>query len=117
MSPEEFATQSFDYVIIGGGTAGLTLAARLSEDENVTVAVLEAGGDRLNDPMVNTPGLSIQLMDKPEYDWSFQTVPQKQTRNRIHGWTRGKCLGGSSAVNFMMFSHCSKQDLDNWIEL
>lgn len=117
MSPEELATKSFDYVIIGGGTAGLTLAARLSEDENVTVAVLEAGGDRLNDPMVNTPGLSIQLMDKPEYDWSFQTVPQKQTRNRIHGWTRGKCLGGSSAVNFMMFSHCSKQDLDNWIEL
>lgn len=117
MLAEDFSKKSYDYIIIGGGTAGLTIAARLSEDENVSVGVLEAGGNRLNDPMVDAPNLFLQLWDKPEYDWSYQTVPQKGTGNRVHGWARGKCLGGSSAINYTMFSMCSKQDLDNWAEL
>ncbi|OCL04181.1 GMC oxidoreductase [Glonium stellatum] len=117
MSAENFSKKSYDYVIVGGGTAGLTIAARLSEDENVSVAVLEAGGNRLNDLMVDAPNLFLQLWDKPEYDWSYQTIPQKGTGNRVHGWARGKCLGGSSAINYTMFSMCSRQDLDNWAEL
>lgn len=76
MTPEEFVSKGFDYVIIGGGTAGLTLAARLTEDENITVGVLEAGGNRLGDAIIDTPGLAMQALDKPEYDWAFQTVPQ-----------------------------------------
>ncbi|KAF2651639.1 GMC oxidoreductase [Lophiostoma macrostomum CBS 122681] len=117
MSVDEFLKRSYDYVIIGGGTAGLVLAARLSEDPNVTVGVLEAGGNRLGDPLVDAPNLFLQLWDKPEYDWCYKTVPQKGTGGRVHGWARGKALGGSSAINYNMFSMASRQDLDNWAEL
>ncbi|OAG07777.1 alcohol oxidase [Paraphaeosphaeria sporulosa] len=117
MSPEEFTETPYDYVVIGGGTAGLVVAARLSEDPNVTVGVLEAGDDRLDDPLVDAPNLFLQLWDKPEYDWSYKTMPQKGTEGRVHGWVRGKVLGGSSAVNYNMFSMASRQDIDNWEEL
>lgn len=76
MSPEEFTKTSYDYVVIGGGTAGLVVAARLSEDPNVTVAVLEAGGNRLDDPLIDAPNMFLQLWDKPEYDWCYKTIPQ-----------------------------------------
>jgi choline dehydrogenase len=76
MSAEAFAAKSYDYVIIGGGTAGLTIAARLSEDPNVTVGVLEAGGNHLGDPLVETPGLHLQLLDASKYDWAYKTEPQ-----------------------------------------
>lgn len=76
MSAEEFSSKSYDYVIIGGGTAGLVIAARLSEDPNVTVAVLEAGGNRLDDPLIDGPNTFLNLWDKPEYDWCYKTVPQ-----------------------------------------
>ncbi|KAF2495286.1 alcohol oxidase [Lophium mytilinum] len=117
MSAEQFIKKSYDYVIIGGGTAGLVLAARLSEDEAVTVSVLEAGSNRLNDPMIDAPNNFMGLWDKPEYDWAYKTVPQKGLDNRVVYWPRGRCLGGSSTINFNMFSLASKQDLDNWGEL
>jgi len=56
MTPEEFTSRPYDFVIVGGGTAGLTLAARLSEDGKTTVGVIEAGGNHLGDPLVDTPG-------------------------------------------------------------
>jgi hypothetical protein len=75
-SPEEFASQSYDYVIVGGGTAGLTLAARLTEDPNVSVGGLEAGLNRLADPNVLVPGLDFNAISNPGYDWVFRTAPQ-----------------------------------------
>lgn len=66
----------FDYVVVGGGTAGLTVASRLSEDEEVRILVVEAGGDGRGDPLILTPGCLTQLYGKDEYDWNFRSVPQ-----------------------------------------
>ncbi len=67
---------SYDFVIIGGGTSGLVVASRLTEDPNVTVLVLEAGADRLSDSRITTPGLALTTWDHPDFDWQFMTTPQ-----------------------------------------
>ena len=74
--PEDFIHNSFDYLIIGGGTAGLTVAARLSENPNITVGVLEAGAARLKDPSILTPAAFPTLVGNEGYDWLFRTVQQ-----------------------------------------
>lgn len=76
MDTEDFVSKLYDYVVVGGGTAGLVVAARLNEDPDVTVGVIEAGGNRLNDPLLDGPSLFTQLWDKPEYDWQYKTIPQ-----------------------------------------
>lgn len=76
MSLEEFLDVSFDYVIIGGGTAGLVLASRLTEDPTITVGILEAGTLHLGDLNVESIGGNGQMLHNPEYDWIFKTVPQ-----------------------------------------
>ena len=68
--------KSFDYIIIGGGTAGLVLANRLSAESGVSTLIIEAGSDRLSDPKITTPGLLTLTYDDPQYDWGFETVPQ-----------------------------------------
>ena len=70
------ADQEFDFVIVGGGTAGLVVANRLTENPDNSVLVLEAGSDRLKDPRITIPGLTAALYDNPEFDWSFKSVPQ-----------------------------------------
>lgn len=76
LSAAAFAASTFDYLIAGGGTAGLTLAARLTEDPTITVGVIEAGVDRSDDPKVLTPGLATSMWEDPDYDWIFKTLPQ-----------------------------------------
>jgi hypothetical protein len=73
---EAFCSIEYDYVIIGGGTAGLVLAARLSENESINIGVLEAGELKQDDPSISTPLLSSSLQGDPSYDWIFKTVPQ-----------------------------------------
>jgi hypothetical protein len=73
---EEFTRTIFDYVICGGGTAGLVLAARLSENPDITVGVIEAGKYRIGDPLVDTPATFSQMFENPEYDWCMYTTPQ-----------------------------------------
>ncbi|KAL7796478.1 hypothetical protein V8C37DRAFT_371821 [Trichoderma ceciliae] len=104
----------FDYIIVGGGTAGLTVANRLSEDASVKVLVIEAGQDHYNDPLVQCPALVVGMYGKPEYDWNFSSTPQPGLNNRIINQARGKQLGGSSALNFMMLLYPPRGSLDAW---
>ncbi|KAK1984481.1 hypothetical protein LZ30DRAFT_586110 [Colletotrichum cereale] len=114
MAPSQELETPFDYIIVGGGTAGLVVASRLSEDDNVRVLVVEAGADKSADPLVLTPGLVAGLYGKEEYDWNFTSVPQPGLNNRRINQARGKMLGGSSALNFMMVVYPSKGILDTW---
>jgi len=75
-SVKDFLRHTYDFVICGGGTAGLALAARLTENPDITVGVLEAGKYKIGDPLVDTPALFLQMLGNPEYDWIFKTVPQ-----------------------------------------
>ena len=75
-SLEDFLHGSFDYIVVGGGTAGLAVAAHLTEDPNITVGVLEAGAAKLGDQNIMCPAAFGQLVGNPEYDWLIQTVPQ-----------------------------------------
>ena len=114
VDPASFATTYFDYLMTGGGTAGLTLAARLTEDPDIIVGVIEAGLDRTDDPKVLTPGFAPTMWNNPDYDWIFDTVPQTHGNNRVVNQPRGKQLGGSSAINFNFWTHASQQDIDDW---
>lgn len=117
----DFASRPFDFLVIGGGTAGLAVAARLSENPALLVGVLEAGSpaavggiDRLN--AVNTPGCYGQTLGTG-CDWQFETLPQPGFGGRTVEWGRGKILGGTSALNFMTWNRASRQDYDAWREL
>ncbi|KAL8847231.1 MAG: hypothetical protein Q9221_007718 [Calogaya cf. arnoldii] len=113
----ESLKESYDYVIIGGGTSGLVVASRLTEDPTVTVLVLEAGSDKVNDPRIFTPGLAVALWDNPEFDWQFKTTPQDGLHGRIIAHPRGKTVGGSSAINVGLMVYPSKSGLDSWEKL
>lgn len=103
-----------DYVIIGGGSAGCTLAARLSEDPAVRVLLLEAGGAN-NGMLVRMPaGVGTLIKDKGPHNWGFWTEPEPQLDNRRLWWPRGRGLGGSSAINGMIYMRGHPRDYDEW---
>ena len=114
---EEFSQTEFDYVIVGGGTAGLVLAARLTEDPTLKVGVLEAGEAKMDDPIISTPLLFTKLPGNKEYDWMMATTPQAGTKNKTHAVPRGKVLGGSSAINFMIYVRGQLTEYDDWARL
>ncbi|KDR78179.1 hypothetical protein GALMADRAFT_245214 [Galerina marginata CBS 339.88] len=109
--------KSFDYVVIGGGTAGLAAAARLSEDPSVTVLVLEAGEKNLGDPLIDVPLQFGQTFGNPQYDWAFKTAKQKNANDKEFVWPRGKGLGGSSAMNFYAWIKPPAADIDAFEKL
>ncbi|KAK4963641.1 hypothetical protein LTR10_001270 [Elasticomyces elasticus] len=123
VTAEEFLQHSYDFIIVGGGTAGLTVAARLSENPDITVGVLEAGVNTLDDPLVDTPAALSKLIKNPKYDWEFETEPQA-SRSRVtspgfgrHHIARGKMLGGSSGLNYMAYVRGSNADFDDWVAI
>lgn len=109
--------QHFDYVIIGGGSAGCTLAARLSEDEGVSVCLLEAGGKSHKAASIIVPALSIINMVTKGRNWGFETTAQQGLNGRKGYQPRGKVLGGSSGTNAMIYIRGDKADYDNWAKL
>lgn len=108
----------FDYVIVGGGSAGSTMAARLSEDPNVSVCLLEAGGGG-NGILVRAPaGAATMLPGRPKINnWAYETIPQSGLNGRKGYQPRGKVLGGSSAINAMLYVRGHKSDYDHWADL
>jgi len=109
--------ERFDYVIVGAGSAGCVLAARLSEDPDVTVALLEAGGhnDKL---LVNMPAGASQIFNnKNESNWAFETVPQAELGGRRLFQPRGRGWGGSSSINAMMYIRGHARDYDQWRQM
>ncbi|ODN77798.1 hypothetical protein L202_04923 [Cryptococcus amylolentus CBS 6039] len=111
--------ESFDFVIAGGGVAGLTLAARLSEWSNVTVLCIEAGGDGSDvEDQIDIPGYSyLNSLTGSAYDWSYNTVAQTDNNDRVMYWPRGKGLGGSGAINGMFWGRASSEEYDVWATL
>ncbi|KAG9018036.1 hypothetical protein FRB90_012539 [Tulasnella sp. 427] len=112
--PSVFASKCFDYIVVGGGTAGLAVAERLSENSNIVVGVIEAGQHLPNDPLIFTPALFGYAQSQPTYDWMLETVPQTALDGKVLEQPRGKILGGSSALNYMAFDRGSKAEYDAW---
>ncbi|WP_433292339.1 GMC family oxidoreductase [Pseudonocardia sp. CA-142604] len=103
---------AFDYIIVGGGTAGCVLASRLSEDRAARVLLLEAGA-RTGPPAMADPAMWSTLKGT-EVDWAYETVPQPRLGGVVLPWPRGKVLGGSSAINASMHTRGHRDSYDAW---
>ena len=104
---------NFDYIVVGGGSGGCVLAARLSEDPSVSVALIEAGPADRN-ILIHVPAGLALLAPTHAANWNFSTVPQKGLNGRIGWQPRGKVLGGSSSVNAMIYIRGHRADYDHW---
>lgn len=105
-----------DYVIVGGGSAGCVLANRLSADPAARVVILEAGPwDR--HPFIRMPAGFLPLMQSGVLDWGYKSEPQKHLGNRVLYLPRGKVIGGSSAINGMVYFRGDESDYDQWAQL
>ena len=108
-------TDAADIVIVGGGSAGCILAARLSEDPSCRVLLLEAGPpDR--DPWISLPAGYAKLYGSGKYDWRYETEPEPNLDDRRIHWPRGRVLGGSGSVNGLVFLRGSPHDYDRWAQ-
>ncbi|KAG8167110.1 hypothetical protein KVR01_002799 [Diaporthe batatas] len=114
------SVQSFDYVIVGGGTAGLVLATRLTENADINVAVIEAGTspEAVAGNLTQVPGYAGELyLNAAELNWGFTVTPQEALLNRTFTYMRGKTLGGSGVLNFMNYGQASKGSHQRWADL
>ena len=106
----------YDYIVVGAGSAGCVLAARLSEDPSARVLLLEAGG-RDSNPWIHIPVGYFKTMHNPATDWRYRTEPEPSLNGRSLDWPRGKVLGGSSSINGLLYVRGQAQDFDHWRQL
>ncbi|KAI8246620.1 Dehydrogenase citC [Colletotrichum sp. SAR 10_96] len=113
-APQPYGDDSYDYIVIGGGTAGVAVAARLSESlPDSKILLIEAGPEAWDEPKINVPGMKGSTL-ATKYDWNFTTVAQTNVNNRVFSVNRGKVLGGSSALNLMSYDRSAAEEYDSW---
>jgi choline dehydrogenase len=106
-------TKSFDYIVIGSGSAGAVVASRLSEDEDVSVLLLEAGGSDRH-PLQLMPIAFLKIAYSRSFNWEYESEPEPGLNNRRLPIPRGKTLGGTSSVNALIYSRGNPRDYDLW---
>ncbi|TFK24011.1 hypothetical protein FA15DRAFT_438208 [Coprinopsis marcescibilis] len=104
---------SFDFIIVGGGTAGSVLANRLSENPQHNVLLIDAGPSNADVLLTMVPGYNWRLRHT-QYYWNYTTIPQKGLNGRVFNYDRGHVLGGSSSVNAMFYTRGASSDYDRW---
>jgi len=114
--PTQTPAETYDYVIVGAGSAGAVLAARLTEDPAVRVLLLEAGGGG-DDWLIRMPLGFLKALFKPGYTWPYWTEPEPHMNNRKLILPRGRLLGGSSSINGMVFMRGHSADFDRWAQM
>ena len=108
-------TNTFDYIIVGGGSAGCVLANRLSSDKNKSILLIEAGKKK---HLLSKYPISFALfIDRPSVNWCYRSVPEKNTNFREIPVPRGKLLGGSSSINGMVYVRGQRLDFDTWAQM
>ena len=113
---DKVLVDQFDYIVVGAGSAGCVLANRLSTNPAHKVLLLEAGGRDLS-PWLHIPVGYFKTMHNPAFDWCYLTEPDPGIANRQLQWPRGKVLGGSSALNGLLYVRGQPEDYDRWVEL
>ena len=108
-------SKGYDYIIVGGGSAGCVVAARLSEDPAASVLLLEAGGSDRH-PLYHLPA-GFAKMTKGIGSWGWDTVPQRHLKGKVFRYTQGKVIGGGSAINAQIYTRGNAQDYDDWRQM